>query len=64
MSDDVLIAVDLHRASNTAAMLESVSKTVLASARFANTADGYGQLPMGGGGMLWGGPVAGPAAGR
>ena len=44
MSDDVMIAVDPHKASNTAAVLDPVTKTVIESARFANSADGYGQL--------------------
>ncbi len=44
MSDDVLIAVDPHKASNTAAVLDPVSKTVIESARFASTIDGYARL--------------------
>jgi hypothetical protein len=40
----VMIAVDPHKASNTAAVLDPVTKTLIESARFANTADGYGQL--------------------
>ena len=44
MNDDVLIAVDPHKASNTAAVLDPVTKTVIESARFANTEDGYAQL--------------------
>ena len=44
MSDDVLIAVDPHKAGNTAAVLDPVSKTVVEAARFANTIDGYAQL--------------------
>jgi transposase len=44
LSDDVMIAVDPHKASNTAAVLDPVSKTVIESARFANTLDGYAQL--------------------
>jgi transposase len=44
LNDDVMIAVDPHKASNTAAVLDPVSKTVIESARFANTADGYGRL--------------------
>src|SRR5256885_2942716 len=44
VSDEVLIPVDPHKASNTAAVLDPVSKTVIESARFANTIDGYGQL--------------------
>jgi hypothetical protein len=44
LNDDVLIAVDPHKASNTAAVLDPVTKTVIEAARFANTADGYAQL--------------------
>jgi transposase len=44
LNDDVLIAVDPHKASNTAAVLDPVTKTVIEVARFANTVDGYGQL--------------------
>jgi len=44
VSDDVLIAVDPHKASNTAAVLDPVSKTVIESARFASTIDGYARL--------------------
>src|SRR5207244_8560254 len=33
-----------HKASNTAAVLDPVTKTVIESGRFANSADGYGQL--------------------
>jgi transposase len=44
LSDDVMIAVDPHKASNTAAVLDPVTKTVIESARFANSTDGYGQL--------------------
>ena len=44
MSDDVMIAVDPHKASNTAAALDPVPETVIESARFANTTDGYAQL--------------------
>jgi transposase len=43
-NDDVMIAVDPDKASNTAAVLDPVTKTVIESARFANSADGYGQL--------------------
>ena len=42
LSDDVMIAVDPHKASNTAAVLDPVTKTVIEAARFANSADGYG----------------------
>ena len=44
MSDDVMIAVDPHKASNTAAVLDPVPETLIESARFANTTDGYAQL--------------------
>jgi transposase len=44
VNDDVMIAVDPHKASNTAAVLDPVSKAVIESARFANTMDGYAQL--------------------
>jgi transposase len=44
LNDDVLIAVDPHKASNTAAVLDPVTKTVIEVARFGNTVDGYGQL--------------------
>jgi hypothetical protein len=40
----VMIAVDPHKASNTAAVLDPVSKTLIESARFTNTADGYARL--------------------
>ena len=39
-----MIAVDPHKASNAAAVLDPVSESVIGSARFANTADGYAQL--------------------
>jgi transposase len=44
LNDDVLIAVDPHKASNTAAVLDPVTKTVIEPARFADTAGGYAQL--------------------
>jgi transposase len=44
MSDDVMIAVDPHKASNTAAVLDPVTKTLIDTARFANSDEGYGQL--------------------
>jgi transposase len=46
VNDDVLIAVDPHKASNTAAVLDPVTKAVIEAARFANTADGYAQLTV------------------
>ena len=39
-----MIAVDPHQVGNTAAVLDPVAKTLIESARFANTADGYVQL--------------------
>ena len=73
MSDDVMIAVDPHKASNTAAVLDPVTRTLIESARFANSADGYEQLtgfaaalgsaPLGGGRMPRRGPVPGSAPG-
>jgi hypothetical protein len=39
-----MIAVDPHKASNTAAVLDPVTKTVIEAARFANSEDGYAQL--------------------
>jgi Transposase len=44
LNDDVMIAVDPHKASNTAAVLDPVTKTLIEAARFANTVDGYAQL--------------------
>jgi transposase len=44
MSGEVLIAVDPHKASNTLAVIDPVSKVAVASRRFANTADGYREL--------------------
>ena len=44
MDEDVLIAADPHKASNTAAVLDPVTRTVIEAARFANTTDGYAQL--------------------
>jgi hypothetical protein len=44
VNEDVLIAVDPHKASNIAAVLDPVTKTVIEAARFANTTDGYAQL--------------------
>jgi hypothetical protein len=45
-NDDVMIAVDPHKASNTAAVLDPVTKTLIESARFANSEDGYAQLTV------------------
>lgn len=44
MSDDVMIAVDPHKASNTAAVLDPVTKTLIETARFASTDEGYARL--------------------
>ena len=44
MDDDVMISVDPHKASNTAAVMDPVTKIVIASKRFANTGAGYRQL--------------------
>jgi transposase len=44
MNGDVMIAVDPHKASNTAAVLDPVTKTVIEAARFANSAEGYVRL--------------------
>jgi hypothetical protein len=44
VNDDVMIAVDPHKASNTAAVLDPVTKTLIETARFANSAGGYEQL--------------------
>jgi transposase len=44
MDDGVMISVDPHKASNTAAVLDPVTKVVIAGARFANTVAGYRQL--------------------
>ena len=42
-SDDVMITVDPHKASNTAAVLDPVTKTLIETARFANSDEGYGR---------------------
>lgn len=39
-----MISVDPHEASNTASVMDPVSKIVIASQRFANTTAGYRQL--------------------
>jgi hypothetical protein len=61
MSSTGMIAVDPHKASNTAVVLDPATKTLIESARFANTADGYGQLARFAGGR-WKGATGG--AGR
>jgi transposase len=44
LNDDLMIAVDPHKASNTAAVLDPVTKTLIESARFPNNAGGYEEL--------------------
>jgi len=44
VSDDVMIAVDPHKASNTAAVLDPVTKTLIETARFPNSDEGYARL--------------------
>jgi transposase len=44
MDDDVLISVDPHKASNTLAVMDPVSRSVLESSRFENTSEGYKEL--------------------
>jgi transposase len=44
MDDDVMIAVDPHKASNTAAVLDPVTRTLTGTARFANSDEGYARL--------------------
>jgi hypothetical protein len=44
MGNDVMISVDPHKASNTAAVMDPVTRTVIACQRFANTLAGYQQL--------------------
>jgi len=44
MGDDVMISVDPHKASNTLAVMDPVTKTVIARQRFMNTAVGYRRL--------------------
>ena len=73
VGDDVMISVDPHKASNTLAVMDPVTKAVIARQRFANTAGGYRRLrefaggwaasPMGGGGMPRRGPGVSAAPG-
>ena len=42
--NDVLISVDPHKASNTLAVLDPVTKTPIEGARFANSTVGYRNL--------------------
>jgi hypothetical protein len=44
VSDDVMIGVDPHKAGSTAAVLDPVTKTLIETARFANSGEGYGRL--------------------
>jgi transposase len=44
VDDDVMISVDPHKASNTAAVMDPVTRVVVARQRFANTVDGYRDL--------------------
>jgi transposase len=44
VDDDVMISVDPHKASNMLAVMDPVTKTVIARGRFANTGAGYRQL--------------------
>lgn len=44
MDDAVLIGVDPHKGSNTAAVIDPVSRAAIEVARFANTTDGYASL--------------------
>jgi hypothetical protein len=44
VSDDVMTAAGPHRASSTAAVLDPVTRTLIETARFAGTDEGYGQL--------------------
>jgi hypothetical protein len=44
MNGNVMIAAGPHKASNTAAVLDPVTKTVIEAARFANSQEGYERL--------------------
>ena len=44
MNDDVLIGVDPHKASNTLAVMDPVSRSVIEASRFENTSEGYKDL--------------------
>jgi transposase len=44
VDDDVVIAVDPHKASNTLAVMDPATAVAVASCRFANTAAGYREL--------------------
>jgi hypothetical protein len=44
VDDDVMISIDPHKMSNTAAVLDPATKTGVARQRFAHTMAGYRQL--------------------
>ena len=44
VGDDVMISVDPHKASNTLAVMDPVTKAVIARQRFANSVGGYRRL--------------------
>jgi transposase len=44
MDGDVMISVDPHKASNTTAVMDPITRVVIASQRFANTVAGYQRL--------------------
>ena len=44
VGEDVMISVDPHKASNTLAVMDPVTKAVIARQRFANTVGGYRRL--------------------
>ena len=44
VGEDVMISVDSHKASNTLAVMDPVTKAVIARQRFANTVGGYRRL--------------------
>ena len=44
MNDEVLIAVDPHKAHNTLAVIDPSSRVVVDGGEFANTQQGYRQL--------------------
>jgi len=44
VSDDVMIAVDPRKASTSSVVLDPVTKTVIETARFANSDEGYARL--------------------
>jgi transposase len=44
VNDDVMMAVDPHKASNTVAVLDPVTRTPVDGARFPNSMSGYAEL--------------------